>query len=314
MRTGTSYMGHHNPTHLETDLRAMQQLRLDDVLVAAQENDFEYFPGKLQATPIIARDNGLRPIAIFWGALNFFGGGRSSRFLLYHPEGFQVGMDGSPLPHGCYVNPACRAEIQRLIDIIAVNGFQGYFIDEPTPLENCYCASCREAFGQWYGGDLAQASAGQRDRFRQRCVVDYVSRIAAYCKSQHPQIETMTCLMPCDRVMWEATSRVPGLDNLGTDIYWTNTEDDIAGMEPIVAELDNLCKQNGKIHHEWMQCFQVIKGREQRILEQGRALIRSRPDALYIWAWQGQVGTAETCDDPTSAWEHACEILREAKA
>ncbi len=41
MRTGVSYMGHHNPRHIEADLRLMRDIRLDDVLVAAQENDFD---------------------------------------------------------------------------------------------------------------------------------------------------------------------------------------------------------------------------------------------------------------------------------
>ncbi len=52
----------------------MQSLGLDDVLVAIQENDFAYFPGKINFTPTIARDYGLRPVAIFWGVLNFFEG------------------------------------------------------------------------------------------------------------------------------------------------------------------------------------------------------------------------------------------------
>ena len=92
MRTGVSYMGHHNPKHLLTDIREMAALQLDDVLLSAQENDFVHFTGKLRFTPQIAKDHGIRPIAIFWGALNLFGGGRSSQFLLEHPEGFQVGF------------------------------------------------------------------------------------------------------------------------------------------------------------------------------------------------------------------------------
>ena len=138
MRTGVSYMGHHNPKHLETDIREMSGLQLDDILLAAQENDFAHFTGKLKFTPKIAADYGLRPIAIFWGALNLFGGGRSSLFLLEHPEGFQVGSDGVRRSHGCYVNPVCASRVEQMIDIIAELGFQGYFVDEATPLRDCY--------------------------------------------------------------------------------------------------------------------------------------------------------------------------------
>ncbi len=75
MRTGVTYMGHHNPKHLRTDLEEMASLGCDDVLVAAQENDFVYFTGKLGFTPRIIKELGMRPIAIFWGVLNLFGGG-----------------------------------------------------------------------------------------------------------------------------------------------------------------------------------------------------------------------------------------------
>ncbi len=313
MRTGVSYMGHHNPKHLEADIREMDSLQLDDVLLAAQENDFVHFTGKLKFTPKIAEDYGLRPIAIFWGVMNLFGGGTSSQFLLEHPEGFQVGVDGSHRPQGCYVNPVCVSRIEQMIDIIAELGFQGYFIDEPTPLRDCYCTSCRAAFQEWYGADLAAAPDDRREIFRQRCVVEYARRIAAYCKAKHPQLETMTCLTPCDKEMWNETSKIDGLDNLGTDIYWINKDNDVEEMTPILNELDTICKKSGKLHHEWLRCWNVRKENERRILEQGKVLIREQPDSLYVWAWRGQIGTTESCDDPDTSWQYACEILRAAK-
>jgi hypothetical protein len=313
MRTGVSYMGHHNPKHLETDIREMSGLQLDDILLAAQENDFAHFPGKLMFTAKIAADYGIRPIAIFWGALNLFGGGQSSQFLLEHPEGFQMGVDGVHRSHGCYVNPVCVSRIEQMIDMIAELGFQGYFVDEPTPLRGCYCTSCRAAFQEWYGIDLATAPDDRVELFRQRCVVEYVRKISAYCKAKHPQLETMTCLMPSDKQMWKETSKIDDLDNLGTDMYWANSDQDVEEMTPILNELGTLCENSGKVHHEWLQCWNVRKGNERRILEQGEVLIREQPDSLYIWAWQGQIGTTESCDDPATSWQYACEILRKAK-
>ena len=92
MLTGVSYMSHHNPKHIETDLADMVALKLDDALVCLQENDFIHFTGKVDFTAKLARDVGIRPIAIFWGAMNLFGGGRSSQFLLEHPDCFQVAV------------------------------------------------------------------------------------------------------------------------------------------------------------------------------------------------------------------------------
>jgi hypothetical protein len=200
-----------------------------------------------------------------------------------------------------------------MIDRIAELGYQGYFIDEPTPLRECYCPSCRAVFREWYSAELAAAPDDRKELFRQRCMVEYVRRIVNYCKARHPRLETITCLMPCDREMWKTVSKINGLDNLGTDIYWANNDNDVEEMTPIVKELDTLCTDSGKVHHEWLQCWDVRKGKERRILEQGKVLIRERPDSLYVWAWQGQIGTTESCDDPVTAWRYACEILKAAK-
>jgi hypothetical protein len=292
----------------------MQRLQIDDVLLSAQENDFVHFTGKIEFTPRIARDHGLRPIAIFWGALNLFGGGRSSQFLLDHPEGFQVGADGSHHPAGCYVNPVCVSQIERMIDTVAGLGFEGYFVDEPTPLSDCFCPSCRERFDAWYGADLTLAAPGLQEEFRERCVVDYVRTISDYCQATHPTLETMCCLMPIDKRMWSAVAEIDSLDNLGTDVYWVNNDREVEEMTPFVRDMEVVCKQHGKIHHEWLQCWAAFRGKEHRILEQGEILVRERPDALYIWAWEGQVGTTESCEDPEQAWAKACEVLALAKA
>ena len=313
MKTGVSYMGHHNPKYIKIDMWEMNKLQLDDVMVALQENDFEHFIGKVQFTPKVAKDHGVRPIAIFWGCLNLFGGGRSSQFLLEHPEGFQVNFDGSHRAQGCYMNHVCISRITQMIDTIAEFGFQAYFVDEPIPLRNCYCAACCIKFQEWYSNDLATASKSNREMFRQRCVVEYVKTIADYCKNHHPQLEIMTCLTPDDKEMWGQVAKIPSLDSLGTDIYWVNNGNDIEDMASIIGELKHICKVNKKTHHEWLQCWGVNKGKEHRVLEQGKVLIREKPDSLYVWGWQGQIGTKESCDDVETAWQFACDVLRIAK-
>ncbi len=313
MRTGVSYVGHHNPKHMATDFRAMRDLQIDDVFICMQEVDFVHFPGKIHFGPQLAKEHGIRPLALFWGALNLFGGGRSSHFLLSHPEGFQVGRDGVPTDEGCYVNPVCVAYLQGLIDVIAAAGFAGYFIDEPTPLRDCYCAACRAKFAAHYEGDLATATEDAREAFRQFCVVDYVRIMADYCKANHPQLETFCCLMPHDDAMWEPVAQIASLDNIGTDIYWTNSDRDVQEMRPIVARMAAVAQRYGKVHHEWLECWRAKRGREERVFTQGEVLVKQQPDALYIWAWEGQIGTKESCEDPLAAWAKACDVLRLAK-
>ena len=313
MRTGVAYMGHHDPRHIETDVAEMARLGCDDVLLAAQENDFRYFPGKLKFTADIADRHGMRPVVIFWGALNLFGGGRTSHFLLEHPESFQVDIDGSHRAAGCHVNPGCRGHIEHMIDEVAALGFQGYFIDEPQPLVDCFCQSCNERFTQWYGSKLGDASHQVQSEFRARCVIDYVQTISAYCKTRHPSLETLCCIQPENRQLWQSVATIDSLDNLGTDLYWVNENRDVQAMRPIIRGLDTLCRRHGKRHHQWLQCWGVNKGNEERIRQQGEILADEQPDGLYVWAWQGQIGTSESCENPGQAWLLACEVLRHAK-
>lgn len=313
MRTGVSYMGHHNPKHLATDFRAMQELQLDEVFVCMQENDFVHFPGKIQFAPALAKEHGIRPLAIIWGALNLFGGGRSSQFLLSNPDCFQVARDGSHRVAGCYNNPKAVAHIQELIETTAAAGYEGYLVDEPTPLRECFCPACRARYAETTGGDLLTAADEIVEAFRQQCVIDYVQTIADYCKATHARYETICCLMPHDEAMWEAVARIDSLDNLGTDIYWTNTNEDLAEMGPIIDRMASVSQEHGKVHHEWLECWRAHAGRETRIREQGEIMVKRQPDAFYVWAWEGQIGTGESCANPELAWAEACKVLRMAK-
>jgi hypothetical protein len=313
MITGVSYMGHHNPRYLAADLAAMRALGLDDLFVCLQENDFRYFTGKVRFTPDLARGVGLRPLALFWGALNLFGGGRSSQFLLENPDGFQRDRDSNPLPAGCYVNPKNVAHLQSLITICAELGYEGYFVDEPTPL-NCYCDACCEQYEAIIGGDLRQAPPDDEQRFREACVLNYITTISGYCKEHHPQLETFCCLMPSEQKLWAETSAISTLDNIGTDIYWGNNDRDVAEMRPLMAEMESHARANGKRHHEWLHGWAIRAGREGRIIDMGNEIVRAKPDALYVWAWEAQIGTIESCDDPVRAWAAAVEVIRRAQA
>jgi hypothetical protein len=313
MITGVSYMGHHNPRHLALDFAAMQALGLDDVFLCLQENDFRVFTGKVRFAPDLARAAGIRPLALFWGILNLFGGGRSSQFLLENPDAFQRDRSGNQLSAGCYVNPKNVSYIQSLIDVCAQLGYAGYFVDEPAPL-NCYCSSCCEEYDEAVGGDLRSAAPADEHRFRHHCVIRYIDTMARYCKTNHPQLETFCCLMPSEQSMWADAGAIESRDKICTEIYWGNNDRDLKEMRPLLADMEMQARSHHKRHHEWLHSWAIKAGREPRVIEMGDELIRARPDALYVWAWEAQIGTYESSEDPTRCWEAAVEVIRRAQA
>jgi len=313
MRTGVSYMGHYNPRYIETDLREIKDTGCDDVLLAGQENDFKTFTGKIEFTPKIAKDLGLRPIAIFWGVLNAFGGGRDSYFLIEHPEAHQIRKDGSVRKWACYVNPLCPGKIREMIDRIAELGYEGYFIDEPMR-QDCFCQSCRALFSEWSGGgELHETDEETNPAFRRYCVLRYVREITKYVKDNYPHMETQCCIMPKDRDLWSDAAAMSTLDNLGTDYYWINDDSkDPEMLVPRIRKLAEICKAHGKKHHQWLQCWKIEAGKEQRVVEHGKVFIAQRPDCVYVWAFRGQLGTCESCENPQLAWSRAQEVLHMA--
>jgi hypothetical protein len=119
--------------------------------------------------------------------------------------------------------------------------------------------------------------------------------------------------MPEEQGIWVETAQITSLDNLGTDIYWINNHRNVEEMRPTVRDMAATCQRHGKVHHQWLQCWQGRLGQEHRVFEMGEVLVQEQPDALYIWAWEGQVGTAESCADPALAWAEACRVLALAK-
>jgi hypothetical protein len=312
MRTGVAYMAQHDPQHLKADLKDIKALGCDDVLLAAQENDFIYKQGALNFFPAIAEDLGLNPLAIFWGAFNYFGGGKSSQFLLDFPEAHQINRDGSYNPAGCYNNPAVVKQVQKMIDCVAKLGFTGYFIDEPSPLE-CYCSSCRKIFQEKYSACLDKAGVEVISEFRRQSVIWYVGGIAAYIQKNYPQMQTLCCIMPQDKFLWKDISRIKGITSLGTDIYWANEDIDAGKVQTLIQEIAADCTAYNKQHHQWLQCWGVQKGNEQRIQQLGEIILAQNPNALYVWAYKGQAGISETCEDPQLSWDFASKILKKAK-
>lgn len=309
-RLGCTCMGVADPDQIGRNFDELCSIGCSDVLLAAVEFDLKYMPGKVDFFAAEARRRKLRAIAIPWGVLNLFGGGRSSQFLHDHPEGYQRDAAGALLPGGCYTNPACRDEVLRIFERFVEAGFEGFFLDEPTATE-CFCEHCRAQFAAWFpGADIERMDEQAARAFRSRQAMDYVRDVSARSKATHREVTIQCCLMPTDQSMWQPAGEIETLDDLGTDVYWANEDRDYAEATELVGQLGAICRSGGKAHHEWLQCWGVEAGREKFIRPLGEAILAGSPDALYAWALHGQVGTVEGCADPRRAWAEVCDLFR----
>lgn len=316
MTFGTAYMGTHAPEGLKRDLEDLRAEGFDEIVLSCQENDFLHFTGKVEFTPKIAHAAGMRVLVNLWGYASAFGGGRISRLVADYPEVMVVGRDGKPNPlewppgsrtqPGCPNHPLVISRAREMVDQAIAAGADGFFWDEPTKFD-CYCEACRALFSGRTGGDLRTAGREAVAEFRRHSVFRWIDEMSRWVKSRNAKLATSTCVMPSDRDAWEDAAECGPLDSLGTDTYWLCEDRPVEWMREPCRELVALARRKGKSPHLWLQCWKVPRGREAELVEAAKILAEAGPDGVYVWAYRGQLGTTEACDDPDAAWRKALE-------
>ncbi len=313
MELGVSYISSHLPDHIEADMRHLREIGCTEVLFALQENHLVYLTGALEFGARIAKDNGLRPYVVVWGYANTFGGGRISKFLLNEPGVWRKDREDNPIPMACLNNPRLVEHFVEITEVCRAHGYEGVFIDEPT-IQTCFCHHCRRRFGERFELDLAQCEGTDAyDAFRNETVHHYTEAVCSRVKALDADLKTITCVMPCDRAVFEKVASISALDVFGTDPYWL-----IPAMELTVeAAIDYtkliraICAERGKQSQVWLNCWRIKAGYEAEVYTGGRALAEVGCDSLYTWSFRGGLGTNEACDNPPAAWANVVRLYRE---
>ncbi len=220
MDLGVSYVAAHLPQHMEADMRHLAEIGCTEVLFALQENHIYTMTGALRFGAAIARAQGIRPLVVFWGFANTFGGGRMSRLLLNDPEMWRRGKDGTPTPMACLNNPKLVDRFAEFATLCHEHGYEGIFVDEPTPQE-CFCSHCQSRFQEGFGEGLhAAEGTADYEAFQIQTVSNYTDAVCKRVKAIDAGLETVTCIMPHDRAAWDRVVAIPELDVFGTDPYW----------------------------------------------------------------------------------------------
>jgi hypothetical protein len=312
MRWGVSYLGSYSPRHLKADLRDIRRSGFDDVIMALQENDFYYLKGKINFTPAIAHDLGLRVFANFWGFACSFGGGKISKLLTEHPEIWVVGSDGKPMGRGCPNQKLFRDRVKGMVDLCIEAGFDGFFWDEPSRI-HCFCKACRDIFKARYGHELTPETTRHVDKFRLWSMVDHVRSMSRYVKKQNPRLITSVCVKPSHEATWESIVKIKDLDIFGTDPYWIAFNKSVEWQTEPGQKTIDLCRRYKKTSNLWLQAWQVPSNRENEVGQAVKALADLHPDTLWVWAYRGQEGTSESCANPELVWKTITREIRRVK-
>jgi hypothetical protein len=310
---GVSYIPVHNPKHISTDMQEISGIGCNEVLFALSENNLFILDGAWKFGPAIARENGLRPLAVVWGYANTFGGGRISQIMLNDTEMWIRDRKGNIAPQACFNNPKICSRFFEIADLLAGSGFEGIFVDEPTP-QDCWCPHCREKFKQKYGEDMERYDGRpQYLEFRRNDTIDYVKAICDGIKKSRPTLTTMACLMPYDRECWDEVAALENLDDFGTDPYWLvdRTNLTLAKSITLSEECRALAARNKKRSHIWLNAWKIRRGDEPEIYTGGLELANTGHDRLFTWSYLGGLGTNEASEDPEEVWKQVSRLYKE---
>ena len=98
METGVSYFSGRDLRHARADLADMVAHRCTYVVHCLTETDLVYNIQGMAEIVRASRDLGLEPWADPWGVCGIFSGESFSRFLVDHPESWQLRSDGRAVP------------------------------------------------------------------------------------------------------------------------------------------------------------------------------------------------------------------------
>lgn len=205
MQTGVSYFSSRDPRHVRADLADMVEHGCTYVVHCLTETDLAFnFQGMAEIVRA-TRDLGLEPWASPWGVGGVFSGETFSRFLLDHPESWQIRSDGRAIPAACPRDPSMREYLRGWIARAAEMGARVLLWDAPhfhvdwaLPDEKwtCLCPLCQDAYSDRYRGRMPAAFTEEVREFRERTLLDL---LADLCRAGHRAgLRNALCLLPSD--------------------------------------------------------------------------------------------------------------------
>ncbi len=329
-RAGVAYLGNRYLDHARRDLARIAAVA-DHIVHTVSETDLYFHKAALTRIVAASREAGLEVWADPWGLGGVFGGESYSKYLLEHPEAWQVLSNGRRVPAACLNRPAFRDFVKEWVITAGQMGAQVVFWDEPhvyfhwdlewEGVYACVCEDCRAAFKKRHGRNPPAKLDDKSHAFRRESLSNFLAELMAY--AHHRGLKNALCLYAFEGYaeydkIWTALGSLPGVDVFGCDPYWRwrpARQDPDAHVRRYTERVVSLAAPLKKGAQVWIQAMRLPKGAEGEIEIACRAATAAGATHLTAWSYDGgALLDPVLSEDPGRVWEAVERAFRAVRS
>ena len=328
-QTGVAYLGNRFLGHARRDLDIIATVA-DHVVHTFSETDLYFHKAALARIVEASRRAGLEVWVDPWGVGGVFGGESYSKFLLEHPETWQVLSDGRRVPAACINRPAFRDFVKEWVIAAGHLGGQVVFWDEPhvyfhwdlewEGVYACVCDGCAALFRKRFGAAPPARLNEDAFAFRRDALAGFLGEMMAYAR--HKGMKNALCLYAFEGYaeyerMWNALGSLPALDVFGCDPYWRwrpakqDPASHVRHYTERVAAVAGPLKKGNQI---WIQAMRLPDGAEGEIETACRAAADAGATHITAWSYDGgALLDPVLSENPDRVWAAVARAFRSVR-
>ncbi len=324
MELGFSWHHSKQPKHARADFEDMLSCHCNSVLIAASENDLDYWYPNMLAIIDEAKDVGLRVWLNFWAFGGVFGGEPPSLFLHNHPDHRQISaMSREKMPAACINRKEFREWFRGQVNrIVRESKIDGVFIDEPhyawtfsAEDFTCVCDVCQEKYEALHGRAMPMDYTDEIRRFREDNMHQFLVETCKTVKEGDSSTDVCVCIIPADFEFlgitdWDKIASIKHVDMFSTDPYYH-----LFGLErewaiEAAKRTIETAKKHKKKSQLWLQMFRLSDGDEEDVASLVPEYVEMGVDSIFGWSYLANKGTSISSDRPEVLWDLVTEEYR----
>ena len=324
MELGFAWHHAKTPKYARADFEDMIDLNCNAVLIAASENDLDYWYPNMVEIIEEAKSVGLKVWLNYWAFGGVFGGEPPSVFLHNNHNYRQKTAESQEfVPAACINAPEFRQHFHSVIDrTLSDMKIDGVFFDEPhyylafdISEFTCTCDYCKSKFKNDYNTEMPLVYNDVIDEFRKSSMLQFLTECCSKVKNINSSIETCVCVIPkafetLGTPNWESILAIPEIDMFSTDPYYHIFGMDREWAIKTAARTFDLAKKYGKKSQLWVQLFRIPNGEEESVSTLIPVYRDLGVDSIFGWSYLANKGTSISSDNPDVLWKLVTDEYR----